>query len=244
VVNQNFAARTWPGENPLGKRLRITRNRTAGPWLSVVGVIPDILQDFRHPLDHSPLIYLAYSQAPQRVAYLVARTKVPPSTLGQAFRTEVQHLDANLPVYDLISLESRIAMNRLGNSLFGAICTVFAAVALVLASIGLYSVSAHAVSRRMQEFGVRLAMGGTSADILALVYRQSFRPLAIGLVIGLALAVATMRMLRSQLVGVSPADPITFTAAALVLILAGIAGCAIPARRAIRVDPLTVLRCE
>ena len=91
---------------------------------------------------------------------------------------------------------------------------------------------------------MRMAMGGTSADILALVSAQSLRPLGLGLVVGLALAVATMRMLRSQLIGVSPADPITFTAAAVVLILTGVAGCAIPARRAIRVDPLTVLRCE
>jgi ABC-type antimicrobial peptide transport system permease subunit len=128
--------------------------------------------------------------------------------------------------------------------LFGAICTVFAAVALVLASIGLYSVSAHSVSQRMQEFGIRLAMGSTSGDILRLVFRQSLRPLGIGLMVGLPLAFGVTRLLRSLLAGVSPGDPVTFVAAAVVLVSAGVAGCAIPARRAVRVDPVVVLRCE
>jgi predicted permease len=244
VVNELFAAKTWPGENPVGKRIRVMRNRAAQPWFTVVGVVPDILQDFRHPLEHSPLIYLPYAEAAERMAYLVARTAVPPVTLAQAFRTQVQAIDEGLPVYDVRSLENRIAENRLPTSLFGAICTVFAAVALVLASIGLYSVTAHAVSQRMQEYGIRLAMGGTSGDILGLVFRQSMRPLAIGLAVGLPLAVVVMRLLRAMLAGVSPGDPVTFGGATAVLLLAGVAGCAIPARRAVRVDPMVVLRCE
>ncbi|HEY1184578.1 MAG TPA: ABC transporter permease [Bryobacteraceae bacterium] len=244
VVNENFAAKMWPGKDPLGKRLRLVRDGVPQPWLTVVGVVPDILQDFRHPLEHSPLIYLPYAEAPQRVAYLVARTGVPPSTLAQAFRTEVQRVDEALPVYEVRSLEDRIAENRLTTSLFGAICTVFAVVALVLASIGLYSVTAHSVSQRTQEFGIRLAMGGTSGDIVRLVFRQGLRPLAYGLMIGLPLAFGVTRLLRAVLAGVSPGDPVTFLAAGAVLTLAGVAGCAIPARRAVRVDPAVVLRCE
>lgn len=244
VVNENFVAKMWPGQDPLGKRLRVIRDGVTQPWLTVVGVVPDILQDFRHPLEHSPLIYLPYTEAPQRVAYLVARTAVPPSTLAQAFRITVQKVDEGLPVYEVRSLDNRIAENRLTTSLFGAICTVFAAVALVLASIGLYSVTAHSVSQRTQEFGVRLAMGGTSGDILRLVFRQSLRPLAYGLIVGLPLAFLVTRLLRAVLAGVSPGDPLTFLAAGAVLTLAGVAGCAIPARRAVRVDPAVVLRCE
>jgi putative ABC transport system permease protein len=244
VVNESFARKTWPGDDPLGKRLRVVRERVAQPWLTVVGVVPDIQQDFRHPLEHSPLIYLPYTQAPQRVAYLAARTAVPPVTLAQAFRTEVQRVDEGLPVYEVRSLENRIAENRLTTSLFGAICTIFAAVALVLAAIGLYSVTAHAVSQRMQEFGIRLAVGGTSGDILRLVLRQGLRPLGYGLAIGLPLAFVVTRLLGAVLAGVSPGDPVTLLAAAAVLTLAGVAGCAIPARRAIRVDPVVVLRCE
>jgi len=244
VVNETFAVKMWPGEDPLGKRLRVVRDGIPQPWLTVVGVVPDILQDFRHPLEHSPLIYLPYAEAPQRVAYLVARTGVPPSTLAQVFRTEVQQVDEGLPVYEVRSLENRIAENRLTTSLFSAICTVFAAVALVLAAIGLYSVTAHSVSQRMQEFGIRLAMGGTSGDILRLVFRQSLRPLVYGLMIGLPLAFGVTRLLRAVLAGVSPGDPVTFLAAGAVLTLAGLAGCAIPARRALQVDPVVVLRCE
>jgi predicted lysophospholipase L1 biosynthesis ABC-type transport system permease subunit len=244
VVNESFAAKTWPGEDPLGKRLRVVRERIPQPWLTVVGVVPDVQQDFRHPLEPSPLIYLPYAQAPRRVAYLAARTAVPPATLAQAFRTEVQRMDEGLPAYEVRSLENRIAENRLTTSLFGAICTIFAAVALVLATIGLYSVTAHAVSQRMQEFGIRLAVGGSSGDILRLVLRQGLRPLAYGLAIGLPMAFGVMQLLRAALVGVSPGDPMTFLAAAAVLTLAGVAGCAIPARRAIRVDPVVVLRCE
>ena len=244
VVNENFVAKMWPGKDPLGKRLRVFRDGVPQPWLTVVGVVPDILQDFRHPLEHSPLIYLPYAEAPQRVAHLAARTAVPPSTLAQAFRTEVQKVDEGLPVYEVRSLDNRIAENRLTTSLFGVICMVFAAVALVLASIGLYSVTAHSVSQRTQEFGVRLAMGGTSGDILRLVFRQSLRPLMYGLAIGLPLAFGVTRLLRAVLAGVSPGDPLTFLAAGAVLTLAGVAGCAIPARRAVRVDPAVVLRCE
>ena len=243
VVNENFAAKMWPGQNPLGKRLRVVRNRTA-PWLTVVGLVPDILQDSRHPLEHSPLIYLDYAEAPQRMTYLVARTWAPPARLAHAFRAEVQRLDEGLPVYDVRSLESRIAEKHLATSLLGSVCTVFAAVALVLASIGLYSVTAHSVSQRMQEFGIRLAMGGTSGDILRLVFRQSLGPLVIGLIIGLPMAVVMTRLLRAMLAGVSPGDPVTLVGAAVVLALAGVAGCAIPARRAMRVDPMVVVRCE
>jgi ABC-type antimicrobial peptide transport system permease subunit len=216
----------------------------AQKWVTVVGVAPDILQDFRHPLERVALIYLPHADVPLRVAYLMARTATPPTALAQAFRTEVQRMDEGLPVYEVRSLDSKIAENRLATSLFSAICTVFAAVALVLASIGLYSVAAHSVSQRMQEFGIRLAMGGTGSDILRLVYRQSLRPLAIGLGIGLPLAFGVTRLLRAVLAGVSPGDPLTFLAAAAVLVSAGVAGCAIPARRAVRVDPIVVLRCE
>ena len=244
LVNASFAAKVWPDADPLGKRLRLVRRGVPQPWLTVVGVVPDILQDARHPLDHAALIYLPHAEAPQREAYLVARTVVPPATLAQAFRTAVQQEDESLPAYEVRSLDSRFAQNRLTNSLFGAICTIFAAVALVLASIGLYSVTSHAVSRRMQEFGIRIAMGSSSGDILRLVMQQSLRPLLYGLAIGLPLALGMTRFLRALLAGVSPGDPLTFFAATAVLVAAGVAGCAIPAHRAVRVDPVVVLRCE
>ena len=120
--------------------------------------------------------------------------------------------------------------------------SIFAVIALVLASVGLYAVMAQAVSRRTQEIGIRMAMGGTARDILQMVFAQGVRPLALGLGIGLVLALGVTRVLRMALTGVSPFDPVTFLAVVLVLVLAGVLGCAIPARRAIRVDPVAALR--
>lgn len=242
VVNETFAARFWPGVEPLGKRVRLVKGRTAQPWLSVVGLIPDVAQNFRNALERDPVIYLPYAQEPQRLSFLIARTRVPPAMLAEAFRREVQAVDENIPVYDVRTLENHLSRNRLSAAVFGGVMTVFAGIALVLAVIGLYAVIAHSVTQRTQEIGIRMAMGGTRGDILRLVFAQGLRPLAIGLAIGLPLAFAAGRVLRAILLGASPADPAVLFGVVLLLGLAGVAGCAIPARQAIRVDPAVTLR--
>jgi predicted permease len=244
LVNESFAARFWPGGNALGKRLRLVKGQAVQPWLTVVGVLPDILQNFRRPLDHDPLIYLPYAEEPQREMFIVSRTRVPAGTLAEGFRRSVQNMDENLPVYDVRTLEDRLAENRLSVKLLGGMFSVFAAIALVLASIGLYAVIAHSVSRRTQEIGIRLALGGTRRDILRLVFAQGMRPLTLGMALGLLFAFGLTHVLRMVLIGVSPSDPITFGIAVFVLVAAGALGCAIPARRAVRVDPVVALRYE
>jgi predicted permease len=239
VVNQSFAAKAWPGEDPIGKHLRLRQS-----WLTVIGIVPDILQGFQNNQERGPIIYLPYASDPQRMMFIVARTAVPPSTLAEAFRREVQSLDENMAVYDVRTLEDRIAMSRLNVSSWGIIFTIFAGVALVLASVGLYAVVAHSVSQRTREIGVRMALGGTRRDIIALVFAQGMRRIVIGLAVGLPLGFAVTFALRAALFGVAPGDPVTLVAAALVLILAGVLGCALPARRAIRVDPIVALRCD
>jgi putative ABC transport system permease protein len=244
LVNESFAGKFWPNEDALGKHLRLIKNCVPQPWLTVVGVLPDILQNFRRPLDHDPLLYLPYAAEPQREMFLVSRTRVPPNALADAFRRTVQNMDENLPVYDVRTLESRLAQTRLTVSLLGGMFTVFAGIALVLASIGLYAVVAHSVSQRTQEIGVRMAIGGTRRDVLRLVYAQGMRPLLLGMALGLPAAFGIAHVLRSLLVGVSSGDPMTFVLVALVLTIAGVLGCAIPARRAMRVDPIVALRYE
>jgi ABC-type antimicrobial peptide transport system permease subunit len=162
----------------------------------------------------------------------------------KAFRQAVQSLDENLPVYDVHSLDDRIAQKRLDRGIFVALFTIFAGIALLLASVGLYAVVAHSVSQRTREIGLRMAVGGTARDIVRLVFAQGLRQVVIGLIIGLIAAFGVTRVLRAVLVGVSPSDPVTFLAVAVVLMLAGVLGCAIPARRAIRVDPVVALRCD
>lgn len=244
VVNESFVSKYWPQSDGLGKRVRIVDRKNGGAWFTVVGIVPDILQNFRENLEHDPLIYVPFSEMPQRQTFLIARADVPPASLADEFRREVQDIDARLPVWDVRTLDNRIAETRLSVSLFGAMCGVFAGIATILAAIGLYAVMAHAVNRRRQEIGLRVALGATRRDIVKLVLAQGIRPLLPGLIIGLVLALGATQVLRSVLRGVSPTDPVTFGGTVLILMAAAVLGCVVPARRAMRVDPMTALRYE
>jgi predicted permease len=244
IVNETFATKFWPRENALGKRLRLVNGQSVQPWLTIVGILPDILENFRRPLEHDPLIYLPYAQQPQREMFILARTHVPPNTLGELFRRAVQDIDRNLPIYDVRTLDNRLAENRLSVTLLGSMFSVFAGIALVLASLGLYAVIAHSIGQRTQEIGVRMALGGTRKDILRLVYVQGMRPMLLGITLGLPAAFGVSHALRMVLIGVSPGDPITFLLVVLLLAISGALGCAVPAHRAIRVDPIAALRYE
>jgi putative ABC transport system permease protein len=244
VVNESFADKFWPGENPLGKRLRLIKQRTPQPWLTVEGIVPDILQNFRHPLQHDPILYLPYPEEPWRETFIVSRTRVPPATMADAFRREVQRIDPNLPVYEVRTLENRLAETRLTTTLLGGMFEVFAGIALVLGSVGVYAVIAHSISQRMQEIGIRMALGATGRQIVELVFAEGLLPLAVGAAIGLPVAFGVTHVLRMGLIGVSPGDPITFLGVVLVLTMAGIFACAVPARRAMRVDAVAALRCD
>jgi len=244
VVNESFAAKFWPGQDPLGKRLRAAGGNDGPPWMTVIGVAADVQQNRFSPLRRTPLFYLPYDAEPQRSVYLLARTAIPPGNLVEAFRRAVQSLDQNLPAQDVISLENYIAQQRLNAAVFGKLFAFFAAIALVLAWVGLYAVVAHGVSHRTQEIGIRMAMGGTRRDIFSLVVKQGMRQVLGGFAVGLPLALLVTSGLSHQLVGVSPSDPVTYGGVAVVLGFAGLLGCAIPARRAVRVDPLAALRHE
>ena len=243
VVNTAFAERSWPGQNAIGKRLRFTGARS-GSWLTVAGVVPNIQQNTQRPLQFDPLVYLPYSAQPLREIFLIARTNVPPATLTDAFRRQVRALDENLPVYDVRTLEDSISLRRLNVGAFGILFTIFAAIALVLASVGLYAVMAHSVNQRRQEIGLRMALGGAPRHIRALLFAQGIRPLLLGLLVGLPLAFGVTRVLQGALVGVTPGDPVTFAGVIVILLAAGALGCIVPVRRATRVDPVIALRCE
>ena len=239
VVNQSFAAKYWPGEEAIGKRVQV-----GGQSFTVSGVCADIQADAMRPLDRFALVYVPYDNDPRSSVYVMAHTAIPPGNLIQAFRRTVQSLDANLPAQDVTSLSDRIALQRLNVSSIGLLFAIFAAIALALAWMGLYAVVTQAVTRRTQEIGIRMAMGGTRRDIFGLVVKQGMRQVAWGFVAGIPLALLVSRVLSRQLVGVSPVDPVTYLGVALILALAGFLGSAIPARRAVRVDPLAALRYE
>jgi putative ABC transport system permease protein len=242
IVNQRFASAYWPGANPIGKRLRLFDGQTPGAWLTVVGVAPNIIQDGATRQEFDPLVYLPYRQRPVRGAWVLARARVPAASLGMAFRREVQALDTDLPIDNLRTLAEWVGLPYVEQGNFTVLFLLFSAIALLLASIGLYAVIAHSVVQRTQEIGVRIAIGATARDILALVLVQGMLPLGIGLTIGLTASLAVTPILKSQLVRVSPTDPISLVVASAVLIVSATLGCLIPARRAMRVDPVVALR--
>ena len=241
MVNQRFANQRWPGENPLGKRLRLFRASTPGPWLTVVGVAPDIAQDFSR-LEVDPLVYLPYAQRPSALMSVIVRTAGPPGNLANAFRREIQALDPDLPIFDMETLAVRFGGNYWFND--AVLFLIFAAIAVLLSAVGLYAVISHSVSQRMQEIGIRMAVGAEARDILGLVFRQGAVWVGIGLVAGLAGSFAIAPILRAALVQAPAADPITLFIASAVLVLAAALGCLVPARRALGVDPATALRQE
>jgi putative ABC transport system permease protein len=245
IVNQRFASQHWPGENPLGKRLRLVERDAPGAWLTVVGIAPNIAQNTAVQRELEPEIYLPYQQKPGASMWLLARTSVPPGGLVTAFRRQVQAIDPVLPISPALLAEKfGPAYQYQYRGLAAAVFVVFAAIALLLASGGLYAVIAHSVSQRTQEIGVRMAIGASARDIRSLVIRQGVIPLGIGLAVGLAASLAVNRVLKTQLVEVSPADPVTLAIVSAVLAASAMCGCLIPVRRAMRVDPVVALRQE
>lgn len=243
IVNERFASANWPGESPVGKRLRVFRGGAAGQWLSVVGVAPNIAQNGRTQFD--PLVYAPYRQAPLRGMWVVAHSRIPPDSLITGFRRAVRSIDPSLTIaVGPVSLAQNLARSYRYKGVSGALFLVFAVIALLLASIGLYAVVAHSVNRRTPEIGVRMALGATAGDIRGLILRRGMLPPAIGLAIGLAACVPVNRVLKSALVQVSPADPVSLIAALAALVFAAVLGCVIPARRAMRVNPVAALRQE
>jgi len=242
IVNQRFARRFWPGENPLGKRIRLFSSNTPEAWLTVVGVVSNILQsDIARP-ELNSLVYLPWRQMAGGDMNVLVRTSVAPGSLRTTFQREVHALDPGLPMFGPFTLIERLQTKYWDKGRYTGLFLIVAAIALLLASVGVYAVIAHSVSRRTQEMGIRLALGAVARDVLSLVFREGMQPVGMGLAIGLAASLAVNRVLKSELVQVSPDDPLTMIATSAVLILSAALGCWIPARRAMRVDPAVALR--
>jgi putative ABC transport system permease protein len=260
IVNQSFADKFWPGEQPLGKRVRSTNANTPGQWRTVVGVVSNIMQG--EPLRQSfqSLVYVPLRQEPTTGAWnslgccfrgtnFLARTKVSADAIAQAIRTEAQKVDSDVVLEEFATLKARFAFNRdlmdLEHAELGkhaSVAPVFALIALLLAAIGLGAVIAYSVTQRTKEIGIRMAVGAAAGDIGRMVFREGLAPVAIGMMLGLATSLAVNRVLLSQLVGVSPYDPVTMAGAPVVLIVVALLACHIPARRAMNVDPAIALR--
>ncbi len=245
IVNQRFASKYWPNQDPVGKRIRLIKdNEPEQPWLTVVGLSPDIRQNDPMQAELEAVLYVPLRQDTPSFISVMARTTVEPGTLAASFRKQVQAIDEDLPAFGVRSLESQFEQQRWTFRVFGTVFVIFSIFALVLAAIGIYAVVAYGVSQRTAEIGVRVALGATTSNVIRLVVSQGLIQLGIGLALGLAGAFGVTRVIKAILLQVSPTDPITFGAVALVLIAAATLACLIPARRAAKIDPVIALRYE
>lgn len=240
IINQATAAKFWPGQDPVGQRITSPYRPTAPPN-EIIGVVGNI-KDFALDTDSPPEMY-----TPMRwwnETNLVLRSQLGFAALTDTVKREVAVLDTNVPVYDGQPMDERVSHSIARQRFDLLLLALFALVALLLAAVGIYGVLAFSVNRRTQEIGVRLALGATPVRTLALIVLQGMKLVLIGLVAGAALSFVLIRLMRGLLFQVSPADPVTFAMVALLLTAVGVLACLVPARRAMRVDPVVALRSE
>jgi predicted permease len=243
IVNQSFARKFFSGGNPIGMRIRQGRSDSTRPWMTVVGVAPDLMMgqvDNRTPEG----IYVPLEQNPSRFMSIAIRTEGRPMALTSMVREHVGSIDRNLPIFLVNPLSQLIKDNTWFYGVFGSLFMIFGFAALFLASIGLYGVMSFSVSRRTQEIGVRIALGAQPVDVLRLVLRQGVIELLIGVAVGVGLAAGLSTMMSALLFQVEPWDPLIFACIVLALLAIGLIACLVPARRALRVDPIVALRYE
>jgi putative ABC transport system permease protein len=243
VISEGLARRYWPGENPLGKKLKRGLEDSKNPWATVVGVVGEIKYD---PWDRAefPALYLPYRQAPHSYSYVTIRTEGDPTSFIAAVRSRIASVDSDQPIFDIFTLDKVIRNQILGLSYVAVMLTVTGVIALVLAAVGVYGVMAYAVTERTHEIGVRMALGARPRDVLRLVLTRGVFITAVGLAIGLPISILLARLLASLLFGVAATDLATFFDITLLLTAIALLACYIPARRAMLLDPMIALRYE
>lgn len=240
IVDDKLAERFWPGQDPLGKRIR---RGAEGPWLTVVGVVAD-RREFETSSEPPITAYFALGQLPVPIRYFAVRSARAPAALAAEVTREVHAIDADLPVFDIATMDERLsdslARRRFAMQLLGG----FAAIALVLAAIGIYGVTSYWTGQRTREIGIRMAMGAEPGTIRGMVLRQALRPVLGGVLAGLAGAFALSRLMTSLLFGVSATDALSFGLLPLALSAVALLASDGPARRAARIDPMVAVRTE
>jgi predicted permease len=249
IVSRRFASKAWPGVDPIGRRFTIGRTRGTNPvWITVVGIAADlryrslVVDTSRNPED--PDIYFPFAQRPDRALSLLVATTTSPASLTTAVRDAVHAFDRDIPTFAEGPFSALVAARMASFRVSALVMSFFGVVALLLAGIGVYGLINYSVMQRRQEIGVRMALGAGRREIYALVLKDAMRLTGVGLVVGLAAALPSARLIGTQLYGVTASDPATYASIVALLLTVGLGATLLPARRAARVDPIVALRAD
>jgi predicted permease len=245
IINHAMAERFWPGEDAIGKRMTFEDKPKEKDWMTVVGIVGDVKDQPNSP-EAEPAFWWPFLQAGYGSPNLLlaVRSNADPQLLVSAIRRQVARLDPALAVADVRAMDQIVTASVATPRFAFVLVGLFGALAILLAAIGTYGVIAYSVSQRTSEFGLRMAVGARQLDVLRLVLVQAAKLILSGTVIGVLLALMLARGLKSLIYGVSPADPLTFTAIGVAVVTIAIFACYIPARKATKADPMVALRAE
>jgi len=249
LINEDMARKYWPGQDPLGHRIRLGGDSPDRPWVTVVGIVGDVRHNELTGVVKEKF-YIPHTQwhrssgNPIRSMTLVLKTSADPASLTSPVRAELRRLDPNLPVADIRTMEDVVGSTLSTPRFTGMLLLVFALLALVLSAIGIYGVLSYVVSRRTREIGIRVAIGAGRLQVLQMVLGQGIALTLTGVVIGIGIAIWASTLMRDMLHGVKPGDPVTFAAVGAVLTVVAILASLVPALRATRVDPVIALKTE
>lgn len=243
IVDEALAKQYWPSEDPVGKRLKFGGPQSPEPWNIIVGVVGNIRQ-YGLKEASRPTVYISYQQNIPAYFTYVVRTAGSPQSLAGPAREALQSLDPEQPLYDVRTLDEVVRASYWDDRFFSDLFAIFASIALMLASVGIYGIVSYAVNQRVHEIGIRMALGARTADVLRLVVGQGMRPVFVGVAIGIVAALGVTKAISSLFFGVNAWDPIMFASLSALLLIVSIGASYIPARRATRVDPVIALRHE
>jgi predicted permease len=241
LIDETLAREYWPNEDPIGKHITIN---TSEPWQTIVGVVGHTKKSDLAGDVVKGRYYFSLLQHPEPMATFLIRSQSDPARLAGAMKDAVRAVDPGLAVARIKVMSDLVSASLAPRRFVVTLLGIFAGLALLMAVIGLYGVISYSVGQRTQEIGIRVALGAQRSEVLKLVVGQGMQLTGVGLVIGLVASLAFSRLLRSQIYHVSVFDPLTFLVTALILVAAGALACYIPARRAMRVDPMIALRYE